>query len=96
MPEPNGSKGDGGKEEHRGTESADRAKSPLPPDDKIPDGVRPLFFSAAGQQVFECVVEQDVTEDNPHKFIDKGLILEDFKNRAAVSDFHPVKKGIQV
>ncbi len=62
----------------------------------LPSGVRPVFFSAAGQQLFECVVESDVTAENPHKLIKKEVILEDFKNRAAVSDFHPVKKDIQV
>ena len=62
----------------------------------IPTGVVPLFLSAAGQQIFACVVEKDVTADSPKKLIEKKTILEDFRNRAAVSDFHPVKKKIQV
>lgn len=62
----------------------------------IPRGVVPLFFTGAGQQVFQCVVDQDVTSESPHKLIAKDKILEDFKNRAAVSDFHPVKKKIRV
>lgn len=61
-----------------------------------PPGVVPFFFSAAGQQLFECVTDKDLTPDNPNKLISKEKILEDFKNRAAVSDFHPVKKKIQV
>jgi len=100
MPEPSGPKDDSSsKRDHdKGTESVEKSGSPLPAEEKseMPSGVRPLFFSAAGQQVFNCVVDQDVTEENPHKLIEKGLILEDFKNRAAVSDFHPVKKEVQV
>lgn len=62
----------------------------------IPAGVIPFFFSGPGQQLFQCVVDQDITPEAPHKLISKDKILEDFMNRAAVSDFHPVKKKIQV
>lgn len=62
----------------------------------IPAGVVPLFFSGAGQQIFDCVVDKDLTTETPHKLVPKKMILEDFKNRAAVSDFHPVKKKVQV
>lgn len=62
----------------------------------IPAGVVPLFLTGAGQQIFECVVDQDVTPEAAHKLIPKEKILEDFRNRAAVSDFHPVKKQVQV
>lgn len=61
-----------------------------------PAGVVPLFFSGAGQQIFDCVVDKDLTTDSPNKLISKEIILEDFRNRAAVSDFHPVKKAVQV
>ena len=56
----------------------------------------PLFFSGPGQEIFGCVADSDVTVENPHKLIAKEMILEDFKNRAAVSDFHPVKKTVMV
>ena len=62
----------------------------------VPAGVVPLFMTAAGQQIFQCVVDQDLTPEAAHKLIPKEKILEDFKNRAAVSDFHPVKKKVQV
>ena len=62
----------------------------------IPSGVVPLFLTGAGQQIFQCVVDQDVTPEAAHKLIPKEKILEDFRNRAAVSDFHPVKKKVQV
>ena len=61
-----------------------------------PPGVAPLFFSGPSQQIFGCVVDVDLTDQNPHKLIPKVKILEDFKNRAAVCDFHPVKQKILV
>ena len=62
----------------------------------VPDGVVPLFLTGAGQKIFQCVADTDVTPEAPHKIIPKNSILEDFRNRAAVSDFHPVKKKVQV
>ena len=61
-----------------------------------PPGVVPLFFSGPSQQIFGCVVDVDLTDENPRKLIPKEKILEDFKNRAAVCDFHPVKQKILV
>ena len=62
----------------------------------IPDGIVPLFFSGKSQQIFECVADSDLTPDLPHKLIPKEKIVEDFKNRAAVSDFFPVKQKVLV
>ncbi|XP_064386318.1 dynein axonemal intermediate chain 3-like isoform X2 [Halichondria panicea] len=67
----------------------------IPPAISIPDGIKPLFFSGPSQQIFECVVDTHLTSDNPHKLILKAKILDDFKTRAAVCDFHPVKKQVQ-
>lgn len=61
-----------------------------------PPGVVPLFFSGPSQQIFECVVDVDLTDSNPHKLVPKQKILDDFKNRAAVCDFHPVKQKMLV
>ena len=61
-----------------------------------PPGVVPLFFSGPSQQIFGCVVDVDLTDQNPHILIPKEKILEDFKNRAAVCDFHPVKQKMLV
>ena len=68
----------------------------VPPTKTIPAGIVPLFFSGASQQIFECVVDTHLTSEHPHKLIPKQNILDDFKNRAAVCDFHPVKKQVQV
>ena len=62
----------------------------------VPAGVVPVFFTGAGQQIFQCVADKDVTPESPLKLIPKEKILEDFSNRAAVSDFHPIKKKVQV
>lgn len=48
------------------------------------------------QEIFDCRVDEDVTDDQPYKLIRKEDILADFENRAAVSDFYPVKKIVQV
>ena len=62
----------------------------------IPAGIVPLFFSGASQQIFGCVADSDLTVENPHKLIPKQKVVEDFKNRAAISDFHPVKQKLLV
>ena len=48
------------------------------------------------QAIFNAKCDEDVTEDNPFKFIPKTEILEDMKNRAAICDFHPFKAQITV
>lgn len=62
----------------------------------VPEGIVPLFFSTSSQQIFECVVDVNLTKENRHKLIPKAKILDDLKNRAAVSDFSPVKQKISV
>ncbi|NXA31614.1 WDR63 protein, partial [Eudromia elegans] len=52
----------------------------------------PLVFTTQTQEIFNCRVDEDVTEGNCFKLIKKEDIIEDLKARAAVSDFHPVKK----
>jgi hypothetical protein len=84
-PEAVGEQAEGGK----GVEPSESKRGP-------PAGVVPLFFSGPSQQIFGCVVDVDLTDENPHKLIHKKKILEDFKNRAAVCDFFPVKQKILV
>ena len=48
------------------------------------------------QEIFNCRIDEDLTDEQPYKLIRKQDILADFSNRAAVSDFYPVKKVIQV
>ncbi|XP_033738311.1 WD repeat-containing protein 63-like isoform X3 [Pecten maximus] len=61
----------------------------------LPEGCVPLFMSSKSQEIFGCTCDVDVTEENPIKVIMKADIMEDFRNRAAVCDFHPVKQEVQ-
>ncbi|NXE06677.1 WDR63 protein, partial [Lophotis ruficrista] len=54
----------------------------------------PLVFTTKTQEIFNCRVDEDVTEENCFKLIKKEDIIQDLKTRAAVSDFHPVRKVI--
>eukprot|EP00053_Salpingoeca_punica_P027326 m.24225 g.24225 ORF g.24225 m.24225 type:complete len:860 (-) comp9539_c0_seq1:189-2768(-) len=62
---------------------------------EMPEGMLPIFFTTATQELFACRVDVDVTEQQPHKLIPIERILQDFVDRAAVSDFHPCKAEMQ-
>ena len=62
----------------------------------VPDGIKPVFLSTATQQIFKCVGDSDVTSEAPHVMLKKEDLLQDIQNRAAVSDFQPLKQIIQV
>uniref|UniRef100_A0A8D1Q8Z9 Dynein axonemal intermediate chain 3 n=1 Tax=Sus scrofa TaxID=9823 RepID=A0A8D1Q8Z9_PIG len=57
--------------------------------------IYPLVLTTMTQEIFDCRVDEDVTDDQPYKLIRKEDILADFEHRAAVSDFYPVKKIVQ-
>ncbi|KAM7100196.1 dynein axonemal intermediate chain 3 isoform 2-T3 [Molossus nigricans] len=57
--------------------------------------IYPLVLTTKTQEIFNCRIDEDLTDEQPYKLIKKQDILTDFYNRAAVSDFHPVKKVIQ-
>ncbi|NXS20472.1 WDR63 protein, partial [Mystacornis crossleyi] len=54
----------------------------------------PLLLTAKTQKIFNCRVDEDVTEENCFKCIKKEDIIQDLKTRANASDFHPLKKVI--
>ncbi|KAK4820072.1 hypothetical protein QYF61_019014 [Mycteria americana] len=54
----------------------------------------PLVFTTKTQEIFNCRVDEDVTEENCFKLIKKEDIIQDLKTRATISDFHPVKKVV--
>lgn len=56
----------------------------------------PLVFTTKTQEIFNCRVDEDVTEENCFKLIKKDDIIQDLKTRAAISDFHPIKNTILV
>lgn len=61
----------------------------------VPDHILPLFFTSKTQEIFECKVDEQVTEESPFKIITKEQIFQDFRDRAAISDFHPAKKIVE-
>ena len=67
-----------------------------PTEESVPNDIKPLFVATQGQQIFGCVADEDVTSDNPYKLIPKEQILQDFLNRAGVSDFKEAKSVINV
>ncbi|NXT55435.1 WDR63 protein, partial [Pluvianellus socialis] len=54
----------------------------------------PLVFTTKTQEIFNCRVDEDVTEENCFKLFKKEDIIQDLKTRAAVSDFHPIKNVV--
>ncbi|XP_063155938.1 dynein axonemal intermediate chain 3 [Candoia aspera] len=52
----------------------------------------PLVLTEKTQEIFNCLADVDVTAENPYKLIKKEDIINDMKTRAAISDFHPIKK----
>ena len=58
--------------------------------------IYPLVLTTQTQEIFNCRIDEDVTDEQPYKLIKKEDIFADFQNRAAVSDFYPVRKVIQV
>ena len=64
--------------------------------EEIPSYALPLFLTSKTQELFECIGDEQVTEESPYKLITKEKIFQDFRERAAVSDFHPAKKIVEV
>eukprot|EP00079_Xenopus_tropicalis_P034866 XP_017948637.1 PREDICTED: WD repeat-containing protein 63-like [Xenopus tropicalis] len=56
-----------------------------------PDYIIPLVLTSKTQEIFQCRIDEDITQENPFKLIRKDDIINDLKGRAAVSDFHPFK-----
>ena len=57
----------------------------------LPDGAYPCFLSGKTQEIFTCVIEDDVTEENPSKLLKISDIKQDLMNRKAVCDFSVFK-----
>ena len=62
----------------------------------LPEGCKPLFLSSKTQEIFSCMGDEDVTDQNPYKLIPVADIKQDFFNRAAISDFNPFKQMVTV
>ena len=51
------------------------------------------LFQKIFKKIIECVIDEHVTEEAPHKLVPKDVFLKDIQARAAVSDFQPFKKS---
>ena len=79
------------------SKQAPKEKEEIPKDASvIPNDIKPIFVATQGQQIFGCVADEDVTSENPYKLILKEQILQDFLNRAGVSDFKEAKSIVNV
>lgn len=58
--------------------------------------IYPLVLTTQTQEILNCRIDKDITDEKPYILIKKEDILADFQNRGAVSDFYPVRKVIQV
>ncbi|NWU07263.1 WDR63 protein, partial [Cephalopterus ornatus] len=54
----------------------------------------PLVLTTKTQEIFNCRVDEDVTEENCFKIIKKEDIIQDLETRANISDFYPVRKVV--
>ena len=63
---------------------------------ECPKDVLPIFFTGATQEIFGCVIDKDVSPEAPQKLILLTKIMDDFRNRAGVSDFSVCKPQMQV
>ncbi|XP_069497800.1 dynein axonemal intermediate chain 3 [Ambystoma mexicanum] len=88
--------GSGKKKAKPAAKKKDEEPSAAAPEDTpdVPEYIVPLVFTTMTQEIFNCRVDEDVTPENPYKLIKKEDILQDLQARAAVSDFHPVKKVV--
>ena len=64
--------------------------------DTLPEGCVPIFLATKTQEIFSLRMDEDITSSAPYRLIKKEELLKDVFNRAAVSDFQPFKKIIEV
>ena len=62
----------------------------------LPPGMHSIFISSATQQAMQLCVDEDLTQENNVKMIDKELILNDIQAHGQVSSFFEFQQQIQV
>eukprot|EP00056_Hartaetosiga_gracilis_P009826 m.143021 g.143021 ORF g.143021 m.143021 type:complete len:854 (+) comp13199_c1_seq2:122-2683(+) len=88
-------KGNSAENDQEGTDGKEGNEGDEGDEGGLPNGVKPFFVTSATQELFECVVDEHVSVENPFKYIPLEKIKEDFIMRAAVSDFSAVKAELQ-
>ncbi|XP_072366415.1 dynein axonemal intermediate chain 3 [Scyliorhinus torazame] len=58
------------------------------------EDIIPLVLTSKTQEIFQCVIDQDITDEQPYKIIKKEDIINDMKARGGISDFYPFKQQI--
>ena len=64
--------------------------------DALPEGCVPIFLATKTQEIFSVRMDEDIKATAPYRLIKKEELLKDIFNQAAVSDFQPFKKIIEV
>ncbi|KAM6168306.1 dynein axonemal intermediate chain 3 [Erethizon dorsatum] len=94
-PQSRGKKSTPGKKKQKPVLPASEEEEPANMESKGHPEIYPLTLTTKTQEIFSCRIDEDVTDEIPYKLIKKEDIFEDLRNRAAISDFHPVKKVVQ-
>ncbi len=62
----------------------------------LPSGIHVIFISAATQQAMQLCVDEDLTQENNSKMIDKEILLNDIQTNGQSSNFYEFQQQIQV
>ena len=62
----------------------------------LPPNIHSIFISSATQQALQICVDEDVTQDNNWKLVDKEVLLKDIETLGQGSNFYEFQQQIQV
>ncbi|CAF0933439.1 unnamed protein product [Adineta ricciae] len=61
----------------------------------LPSNIHSIFISSATQQALQICVDEDVTQDNNWKLVDKEVLLKDIETLGQGSNFYEFQQQIQ-
>ncbi|CAF0793564.1 unnamed protein product [Rotaria sordida] len=61
----------------------------------LPSGIHTIFISSATQQAMQLCVDEDLTQENNAKMIDKEILLNDIQTNGQGSNFYEFQQQIQ-
>lgn len=59
--------------------------------ERVLEGIVPLFLTGQSQALVKCVIGEDVTNERMFRMIPKADLMQDMATRLAISDFTPAK-----
>jgi len=62
----------------------------------LPPNIHSIFISSATQQLLKLAVDEDVTQENNSKMIEKEILLNDIQTNGQGSNFYEFQQQIQV